>query len=179
MNDLTIREATIADLPLVWEIVKGCAENYAKCGIKSWTGYTFEKITEKLNTGKILILENDKTVIGVASLSGVAPAYFYQNRCGENGGSLDFLNYYSKCENPVYLSMFGIKAGMQKSGYGSQFLEMVVTWSKENGYDAIRFDVNESIPGLIDFYAKRGFVKLPHAILNAGIKSWLMESARN
>jgi GNAT superfamily N-acetyltransferase len=173
---MNIRLANENDISIIEKIVTSCKDNaFKKHGLQIWKGYTPEKILEKYNTGNILLLVDDEKTVGISWLSFDPPMYFFKNKSGVNEECINFLELYTKTNKPIYLSMFGVDAEYQDKGVGTKFLEMLYAWSKVNGSDSMRIDVNEVVPGLIDFYLKRGFKKLPFYIQNAGIKSWLME----
>ncbi len=132
MNIIT-REATKSDVSKILSLILKAFKQYEGMLDPPSGAHkeTIETISTKLNEGGAIIAEWDGRSIGCA--------------------------IYKKNADNLYMGRLAVDTSFRKQGIGNILLEMIEQKAKELGYNKILIGVRIGIPGLTEFYNKRGF----------------------
>ena len=138
-----IRPANISDTEALFQLLNQCAQALAEQGMRHWLGvYSLEAILNNLNIKKVLVLEQDHTIVGCIALSNVAADYY--QRCWPQADKAD-----------IYISQFAIAPDKQKQGLGKQLINYCLR--DLPAHHTVQLDAIAHYPALLDFYHRLGF----------------------
>ncbi len=169
-KNFEIKRAGQADLERVWKVIKKCSEWLSEKGLDHWKNYYTRELTSKMIDKKEvwLGLENGN-VIGTITVSNEPPKYYY-----EMGYSSKFAGL---GQSAVYIGALGVLPEEQGRGVAGKMLEVVEKIVINQGVKWLRLDCRDEVPGLVEFYEKRNFLKVEDNPMDEGEdgKYWVME----
>ncbi len=131
--NITTREATKSDISQILSLILKAFKQYEGVLDPPSGAHkeTMETISTKLNEGGAIIAECERKPIGCA--------------------------IYKKNTDNLYMGRLAVDTSFRKQGFGNKLLEMIEQKARDLGYNKILIGVRIGIPGLIDFYNRRGF----------------------
>ena len=142
MENITIRKATVADLPYLLQFEQGVIETERAFDptLKEDTAYYyFKTMLDDSNICLLIALTNDGIPIG----SGFARI--------ENAPP------YLKHDRYAYLAYMYVDPKFRRMGVNSQILDALIGWSRKQGIEEIRLKVYVKNSAALKAYEKAGF----------------------
>ncbi|MEP2026192.1 MAG: GNAT family N-acetyltransferase [Reichenbachiella sp.] len=144
MNPVTLRSATIADLPTLYDFEQGIiqAERPFDATLKEGHINYYDL--------KVLV-ESDQAEVIVAAIDGEVVASGYAHILGAK----DYLEH----EKFAYLGFMFVKPNHRGKGIIKKILDGLKKWSLSQGIHEIRLEVYEDNQSAVQAYEKAGFKK--------------------
>lgn len=145
---MKFRLASDNDLDFLKEMYAKIIDNMYENDIKIWNDfYPFEVIKEDVENNNFYVLENDKEIVAACAL------------CNSNSGE-NSLTWCEDTNDVFYIDRLGVNADYLRQGIGSNLINQIKTFAKEEDKKYIRlFVVDSNIPA-INMYLKNGFEKV-------------------
>lgn len=133
---VTIRKATVEDIPTILDITKEAFAKYAfDLGMP-------EKVKALKETEETILADMEKKTILVGELDGVL---------------VGTIRYEVINDTTAYISRFGVRLAAQSCGLGSALVNAVVAACREMGLSAVALHTSAKMYSLIRFYYGKGF----------------------
>ena len=167
---LIVKKASQGDLDAVWRIIKLASHWLSGKNLNHWSKYYSRELVSKMIDKKTVLvgLENGRPVATV-TFGNKAPWYYVEPGYGEKFSSPE--------ESAIYLTALAVLPDEHKQGFASKLVDVVEEEAKRGGASWLRLDCRAEVPGLVNFYERRGFVKLGSKPVDEGEDGtyWLME----
>jgi GNAT superfamily N-acetyltransferase len=149
---VTLKQATAAQAKAIAKLRTAVHERLTHdFGRGPWSSAVTEKgVLYALRTSRVFIVRDGRTLIGTLQLSTAKP------------WAID-KSYFSKCQQPLYLTAMAVEPDRQRRGIGRAMLEDVKRIAKVWPSDAIRLDAYDLDGGAGGFYAKCGYREMGRA----------------
>ncbi len=151
----TFRVVESSEFESAFNIIDACSDDLVNKGFDHWKSwYTTERVAKIIEERYLYGYYLGDKLVGVVKLKAGCPygeEEFSQMAIDEND---------LKALNPIYLGTLGVHPDFQGKGMASKILKFAQDASTLMGFSTIVIDARMEIPGLIDFYLKRGFIEL-------------------
>lgn len=145
---MEIKEVKLKDLDDAWDIIDADAKWLNSNGLDHWiTYYTRDLMTEKLNSGIVFCLYENKSPVATVSISNENPSYYPK---------VD-IEKFTKVERSIYISALAVHPDYHNKGYAKEILKFCFEYCLANKINSIRFDARAKYTELIEFYKKQDF----------------------
>lgn len=169
-SELSISRATAEDLDEVWEIIDQCAKWLAQKDLHHWADhYTKEMMSKMIAKFEVYLASKANKRVGTMTVETTPPKYYRDE---------GYLQYFSHPnEEALYVMAVGVLPALQGRGIAGEMLSFAEARAKEKDVLWIRLDCRIEVPGLVQFYQKRGFVCVGPNPMKEGDQEhyWLME----
>ena len=143
---LTLKQATDAQAKAIAALRTATNEKLTHdFGRGPWSSAVTEKgVLHALRTSRVFVVRDGRALVGTLQLSTMKP------------WAID-KSYFSKCQQPLYLTAMAVGPDRQRHGIGRAMLEDVKRIAKAWPSDAIRLDTYDLDGGAGKFYGKCGY----------------------
>lgn len=167
-----IRRATSNEVQTVWSIIEEDSKWLSEQGLNHWGKYyTFEMVAKMVDRKEVYIGYRDGRPIGTITFDTRPPKYY-----GEAGYQQMFTD---PEENAFYITAVAVLPEEQRKGFAGKLLQFTEEEARARQVKWLRLDCRAEVPGLVQFYEKRGFKKVGNQTIDEGEDGtyWLMEKS--
>lgn len=164
-----ISRASDQDLDAVWAIIDACAQWLADQDLKHWADhYTREMMAKIIRKLEVYVASQEGKAVSTITV-GLQPPKYYVTE-----------GYVQRFADPeaaaAYIMALGVLPTYQGRGVAGKLLTFAEGLAKQRGVEWLRLDCRAEVPGLVQFYEKRGFHTVGES-LPEGVNEtyWLME----
>jgi len=145
-----IRKAKLADIPLVLELTKTCANHMINNAIFQWNDNypNAQDFENDVNRNELYILEIDKKLIGCIVIS---------THMDEEYRPIKWL---TENTNNIYIHRLAVLPKLQGKGYAQKLMDFTENYAINNSYTSIRLDTFSLNDRNQKFYELRQYKRL-------------------
>ena len=155
-----ISRAYDLDYDSVWKVISHCSKWLADQGLCHWDKYYTPDLVRKLLKHKEVYMAKDgDSCIGTITFDTRPPKYYEEEHYDQMFTEPD--------QMAGYITAVAVFPDLQGQGVATRLLQFVEDLAKEKELKWLRLDCRIEVPGLVEFYKKRGFVPM-HDPLDEG-----------
>lgn len=160
VSRLRFRRADVQDYGSVWVVISECSKWLADQGLNHWSKYYTPELVQKMIKHKeVYLAEDGNACVGTITFDRRPPKYYEEEHYDQ---------MFSEPTAPAgYIVAVGVQPGLQGKGVAGRMLQFTEDLAKQQGLKWLRIDCRIEVPGLVDFYKKRGFIAV-HEPLDEG-----------
>ena len=148
MVDMIMRRAHMSELAVLKEMYARIVERMNARELAIWDDvYPVEFLQNDIECNSLYVFERSGSIVAACALSD-QPSFENQ------------LSWSSEKDSAIYLDRFGVNVEHSRQGAGTQALELIEQWSREQGAGYLRLLVACSNLPAIALYEKCGFIQV-------------------
>jgi len=140
-------QATQKDFKVLYQILLECSNWLKSKGVPQWEKpYPAERFKSDIESGHVYYFVKFGQIVGMATIQTAKPDYYPDNL-------FDDIKVW-------YVCRVAVPRKMKNRFLGQQIFEVIQVEEKKSGIAALRIDIAETNPFLLDYYGNFGFVEL-------------------